>query len=233
LYKDEQFYIYLKFADQTIQKYLDPTNPHKQKKVIEIALDASNKKILTDKLEVKWEAINFINAPNCPNLFFGKTKSPYLTLVTSIQNFEYPIDTLWSRLFNRSITQEEALSGKNALKINPLSYSCSYQVLLDSNLVGKRIQVTSSCWVKGAKREATKKISLVSSITNKEKENLLWENQILYRHLVDEKTWNCINQTINYQPEKKGETLDIYLWNNTKEAIIIDDIQVSIRLLDN
>jgi len=151
-YKDEQFYIYMKFANGTVQKYrivpknavdglwinpfmIDASNPYKQEEVVAIALDASNKKILTDKLEIEWESIDFLNQPNWPSLFFGKTKPPYRTWVKTIQTFEQPIDSSWRMLPLSTMVKDEVFSGKNALRVEPFGYSCSYQIVLDSLLI--------------------------------------------------------------------------------------------------
>jgi hypothetical protein len=247
-YKDEQFYIYMKFSDGTVQKYrivpknavdglwinpfvIDPANPYKQESVVAIAFDASNKKILADKLEVAWESINFPNVPNYPDLFFGKTKPPYPIWTKTIQTFEQPMDSSWSAVPINTIVKEEAFGGKNALRVTAFSYSCSYEIALDSNLVNKKLQITSSCWAKGGNLEASKTMVLVCTI-NYEKENLLWEGQKLHKHILDETTWNCINQTIHYQPKVEGEKLKVYFWNNSAESILIDDFQLTVQVLE-
>ncbi len=246
-YKDEQFFIYLKFADHSIQKYrivpknavdglwinpfvIDPTHPHKQKKVVAIALDASNKKILTDALTIDWEITDFVNAPNCPNSFFGKNQPSYATVAKSIQLFEYPMDSSWTDYPKSALTQTEAFSGKNAFRVEPSNYSCSYKITLDSSWINQKIQISTSCWVKGVDLEASKKISLVTSIEH-EKESLLWKNEKLSTHLLDGTAWNGMTQHLQYTPQKKGEQLQVYCWNNSQQPILIDDLQVSIQLL--
>lgn len=245
-YKDEQFFVYLKFADQSVQKYrivpknaidglwinpfvIDPTHPYKQEEVVAIAFDASNKKILTNQLEIIWEAIDFVNEPNCPSLFFGKNQPPYSSLVKSTQGFETPKDTIWTTSPSHLITTEDVFQGTRALKIEPLTYSSAFKLSLDSTFVGKKLKISSSCWIKGGSLEAAKRISLVCSVIDKKKESTIWENQTLDRHLVDERTWNCMNQTIRYQAEKEGEKLTVYIWNNSKESILVDDIQVTVQ----
>lgn len=248
-YKDEQFFVYLKFADQSIQKYrivpknavdglwinpfvIDPRHPYKQKEVVAIAFDASNKKILTNQLEITWEAIDFVNEPNCPNLFFGKNKRPYPTLVASTQGFENTTDTVWTASAAHLITSEEVFQGKKALRIEPQTYSSAFKIALDSTFVGQKLQITSSCWIKGGNVETAKRISLVCSVINKEKESVLWKNQTLDRHIVDALTWNGMNQTVNYHAERKGEKLAVYVWNNSKAAVFVDDIQVTVQRLE-
>lgn len=247
-YKDEQFYVYMKFADGAVQKYrivpknavdglwinpfvLDPTNPRKQEQVVAIALDASNKKILTNQLEIKWEAIDFVDAPNCANLFFGKTLEPYRILHTSSHTFEHPMDRFWTAVAPNSISQEEAFSGNKSLKIAPFNYSCAYKMPLDSTLIGKKIQIKSSCWGKTNNLEASRTMFLLCTVESG-KENLLWKSQKLEKHLLDEEYWNCINQSIHYQVQKKEEQVNVYFWNNSAAPIFIDDLQISIQVLD-
>ena len=246
-YKDEQFYVYYKLADQSIHKFRivpknaadglwihpfinNPEHPHKQQEVVAIALDASNKQILTPSVEVVWEALDFGDQKDVPEKFFGKTNQPYTTVLRAIQSFEGAADSLWSNYQGANLSSDEALSGQQSYKISPHNYSCSYNISFDSSYLNKKLQISTSCWVKGATAKAAKKISLVSVVEH-QKESLLWKNQKLSTHMLDEKAWNCMTQHLQYTPQKVGEQLQVYLWNNSDTPIFVDDLQLSIQCL--
>lgn len=242
-YKDEQFWIYLRFADGTIHKYriipqnandgiwINPyifnTNKHTFNKVTSVMFKCSNQQILNQNLRLEWEKIEFSDRPNYALEFFTDAKEPNDTVyLNSMNTFETLSEELWSQVPDDQINKEDYISGLQSMVVKANSFSASFSYPLDS-LPFTDLKVDVDCWVKSKSYTYSNNISLVISVDDAAG-NVIWKGVPIDGQLIDRNQWNNIFSFINYANNKKNRKLNVYFWNLSKKEIFIDDFRVKI-----
>jgi hypothetical protein len=240
LYKDEQFWVYMKLENGSINKYrivpknaadglwINPYifNHETVSKVEEIMFKCSNQNMLSPKLKVEWEEVGFNNSPEQISNFLDANKNYSDTLLfSSTNNFERVETPIWNNLSIERLS-ELSFAGKNShtLKDNPFSVSFSYS--MDSIPSGK-LRISADAWVKSPKYKQQNSISLVIVI-NDENDQLLYKSTAIDEQLIDRKQWNNIFKSIEFNHKKQTSKLLIYFWSTAAEEVFIDDFRVMI-----
>jgi hypothetical protein len=233
LYKDEQFWIYLKLKDGPIHKYrIVPKNavdgiwinPYiydsdKAYSIEMIMFKCSNQNILTDKLTVDWEQIKFNDNPGRMKDFFHiKKLSPDSIIYSSMNDFEQP------RL--NSQLSDVSYSGLNSSIVKAYSYSSAFSLQLDK-IPFQNLKITADCWVNSQDYKLSKNIFLVLAIDD-EKSNIIWESTAIDGQVIDEKQWNNIFHFLEYEHNKENCTLKAFIGNASDKEILIDDFRIMI-----
>ncbi len=240
LYKDEQFWIYLKLKDQSIHKYrIVPKNavdglwinPYifdskRWFNVEQIMFKASNLAILSDKLSVEWEEVDFENSPNRINYFFGLKNTTSDSLVFSdTNNFEQSASTYWGTISEEQTT-EQSFEGAQSYYFKGNPYSTTFRFPLDSIPFGN-LRITADSWVMSHKNNPVYDISMVLTVENKNGSNI-YKRISLNEQMIDPKQWNNIFQSVEFSHQQKGSNLGVYFWNTGDDELLIDDFRIMI-----
>lgn len=242
-YKDEQFWIYLRFADGTIHKYriipqnakdgiwINPyifnTNKHADLPVTSVMFRCSNQQIMNQHLSVDWEKIDFNNDSHYVSDFFCKTDEPNdKVYLNSMNTFETPECENWKKTPEDQLNKDTFFSGSKSLAVKANSFSTSFSYPLDS-LLFSDLNIEADCWAKSKTYNYTSNISLVLSVDDASG-NVIWKGIPVDGQLIDGNQWNNILNFINYANAKKGCMLNVYIWNLSNKEIFIDDFRVKI-----
>ena len=240
LYKDEQFWIYLKLNNGSLHKYrIVPKNatdgiwinPYifsfdKAYTVDKIMFKCSNQSILTNKLTVSWEQIEFNNNLTCIDNFFNINKS--LTdsiLLYSLNNYEQSVVNNWNNLSTDQLS-DMTFSGSKSHLLKANSFSSTFSFQLDS-IPFQNVKITADCWVKSPSYKLSNDIKLILTVDDK-KGNIIWKGISIDRQLIDKKQWNNIYSFIEYKHITTNCTLNAYIWNTSNKDILIDDFRIMI-----
>lgn len=244
LYKDEQFFVYLRMNNGLIFKHrivpknaedgiwinpyiLNTYNGVANHEIESIMFKCSNEAIMNDNLGLTWERIDFKNYPDLIYQFFGKTKGPVEKALTSSENsFEREDLTYWTKPTNQDIVASEHYSGSHSFLLKPNSFSATYSFNLDSLPFGD-IQIAVDCWGKMKGYKYNKKISVVISVENSQG-NILYHATSLDDQLIDVNRWNQLFAFTNYNHNKQNCILKVYVWNISKYDFNLDDFKVMI-----
>jgi hypothetical protein len=236
LYKDEQFWIYLKLKDGPIHKYrIVPKNavdgiwinPYiydsdKAYTIEMIMFKCSNQNILTDKLTVDWEQIKFNDNPGRMKDFFHiKKLSPDSIIYSSMNDFEQP------RL--KSQLSDVSYSGLNSSIVKANSYSSTFLFPLDK-IPFQNLKFTADCWVKSPDYKGAYTIFLFMTIVDKNGK-IIWKGISgisIDGQLIDINQWNNIFRYLEYEHNKSNCILKAFIWNKDNKDILIDDFRVMI-----
>lgn len=240
LYKDEQFWMYLKLKNGSINKYrivpknaadglwINPYIFNKEKvyTVDKIMFKASNQSMLNTKLKVEWEEVGFKNSPDQISNFFDACNNCSDTLLfASNNNFEQTETPHWHNLSVERLSEVSFAGQKShTLKENPFSATFSYS--LDSIPFGK-LRITADAWVKSPDYKQQNTISLVIVI-NDENGQLLYKSTSIDEQLIDRKQWNNIFKSIEVNHQNPDCKLGVYIWSTNNEEVFIDDFRVMI-----
>jgi len=235
LYKDEQFWIYLKLSNGLIHKYrivpknaadgiwINPYlfNSESSYIVDSIMFVASNQNILTKKIQVNFEKFTFEEHPNRIHDFF-EIVSNYKDslLVCSLNSFEKQ-NPDWSILQSDQY-HEITFSGKKSNIVKPNSFSPSFSYPLDS-IPLQKLNIAAECWAKSDNYGYTNDIKLVTSI-----ENVNWNGISIDQQLLDKKHWNHLFNSIVYNHNKLNSKLKCYVLNESNQDILLDDFKITI-----
>ncbi len=240
LYKDEQFWIYLKLKNNSIHKYrivlknaqdglwINPYifRPDKKYEVTEIMLKGSNQKILSSNFSLQWERIRFPETPELASLFFMNQQSLHDSLLySSVHHFESAEFPQWTRITSGQVTPEP-LEGLNAHVLKPGAYSATFSLPLDS-LPLQTLNITTDCWLKSSGYNQAKDVSLIISI-EKQHENIQWKAASVREQIIDPNYWNNIYNFLEYDHQEPGCTLTVYIWNTSDHDMLIDNFRVMI-----
>lgn len=244
-YKDEQFWIYLKFQNGLIHKYrivpenarngiwVNPyiLNASQIYSVRQIMFKCSNQNILTENLDVQWEKTECESESNFVTNFFNLNNSNSgQTLLTSPNTFESPENPYWNKLEGIQ-TSEVAHSGKKSHLVKPNSFSATFRYQLDSLSYGN-VKINTDCWVKSPGYNYSRNISLILAITDSSG-NIVWKGQSIDEQLIDRTLWNNIQNFTDYEHNRPGCTLSVYVWNLSHEDVFLDDFRVMITTATN
>ncbi len=245
LYKDEQFWIHLKLNNGIIHKYrivpknaLDglwvypyiskPGNIEDALIVEKVLFKSSNVDIMNEGIEVEWELIKFENEPELAKQFFDPLPEGRDSLLLYSKNgFEQsPID-FWNELSNDKVLSGDAFQGEKLHLINAGAFSATFIYKLD-NLPFDKLKILSECWVKCPDYNLTKDVYLVISVEDSTEENLMYEPLVIDKRVNDKMQWNHILNYVTYKHSLGNCILKIYIWNNSEQQIMVDDISISI-----
>jgi len=201
-------------------------NINKKDNVSQIMFKASNQGILSAKLNIEWEKIDFFNeTTNCLYDFFKISDLKKDTIVFSSTNtFEKQQYPYWNN--NVSLTKKVKFSGSKANFVNSNVFSSSFSYPLDSMPFGD-YKIKIECWAKSNNYKYSKNILLILSIDDKFG-NIKWTGIPIDEQLFDNENWLNISNTIEYKHNKSNCILNGYLWNKSKSDIIIDDYKIII-----
>jgi hypothetical protein len=240
LFKDEQFWIYLKLTDGSIHKYrIVPKNAadglwinpyifenRKVREIDKIMFKVSNQNIMSKNLSLEWETLVFPDSPkrisNFFDLDYGLSDS---LLYESTNYFEQNETEYWSNISDDRLSTS-AYNGEKAHTLNDNPYSSTFSFPLDSIPFGK-LRIAADAWVNSVGYKNFKNISLVISIEN-EKGNLIYKSINIDEQLIDRKQWNHIYKFVEFNHQEPNCKVGVYFWNNGKEEIFIDDFRVMI-----
>ena len=244
LYKDEQFWIYLKFSNGIIHKYriipknakdgiwiypyiFNSTNNQIDLPVTDIMFKCSNTRIMTNNLSVEWEKIDFDNDPEYVFKFFNKIKKMQDSIyVSSINTFELSEFKNWNKPSEKQIINYDYYSGSKSLIVKAKSFSSTFSFPLDS-LSFNQINIVADCWVKSKCYKYSNNILFVLSIDDSFSVHI-WKGISIDDQLIDRKQWNNIFNFIDYNHKKTGCKLKVFLWNTSDVDMYVDDFRVLI-----
>ena len=241
LYKDEQFWIYLKLKNKLIHKYrIVPKNAEDglwitpylldsehMPEVEQIMFSASAQHLLTDQLHISWETISFEKHSHRAEQFFHITASaPDSTLLYSSNDFEQASLKNW-RAVATNAQAGASFSGSRSQLLKPESYSSTFSISLDS-LPFQDLKISTDCWVNPLRYKSSHSIMLTISIDD-EKGNVLWKAIQIDDQIIDENRWNHIYHLIDYKHRSPNCKLTVYLHNNSNEDILVDDFRVMVE----
>lgn len=229
LYKDEQFWIYLKLEDGSIHNYryvpknaedglwLNPYVINKEKqKLKEVMFINSNPRIITSQLEIIWEEIEFQDTMLIDDFFnideVNKNKSMY--------HFDYDSDqNKWSN--NLAVKSETILEFQT-----PKKHDLIFQCDLDTVYFGNSITIELENWVK-KNEDIDLNTKIVFSIRSAQKV-LLWRSSYLKNQIIDEHGWNHFIYTVSYSNTITNSKLKIYLLNEDRSSYKMKDLRFRI-----
>ncbi len=239
LYKDEQFWIYLRLNDNSIHKYrivpknatdglwINPYiyNSDKALTVKDIMFKASNEDILKEHISITWETYDFYK-PNVIGDFFAAIGSVTDTTVFQTTNsFEEYNKQYWNEI-NNDLMSKDAFEGTNSFLLKPGMFSCTFSFPLDSIMV-KDIRIEADCWVKGSDYKKSNDIIIVISVDSDEG-SLIWKGIPIDGQLIDPNNWNHILNYVQYKNINSKCILKGYLWNNSNNEVLVDKFGIRV-----
>ncbi len=245
LYKDEQFWIYMKISGGIIHKYrIVPKNaedgiwinPYICKTngncfgstVDSVMFKCSNQSFLDQNINIYWNNIDFNNDTTFINKFFGLTKETDNKIVFSSENNPVKGNKLcWTHAPSVELTKDENSSPVFSEKVLKNSYSSTLSLPLDSIPKGD-IKVNFDCWIKAKYYNKNKTLSIILSVENSSG-NKIWKGRSVDDQLIDKDQWNNIYNFINYKNNQPGSILNAYIYNTSNEDIYIRDLKVVIQ----
>lgn len=234
-YKDDEINVYYLLENEEILIYrivpenaadglwinpmvLHPENNVTEPLVKKIQFRSSGKNWMNDKLEIKWEVLEW------PGEIKDRVQKN-----DSLYNFSFK-GTL--ELFSKNIPDASELifSGIREFTdtVKAFNYSSTFSLKLDSITAGRefqKINITADAWVMAPK---TSGAVLVISI-EENNSAMYWEAVELKDFIIDETEWNYIS--IKRNPEKNilnHRELKIYVWNNEENKIVVNDLRAKI-----
>lgn len=238
LYKDEQYWVYLKLKDNTIATYrIVPKNAesgiwinpfllgdNKIEEVTQIMFKCSDKNEHEIKLE--WEKYNFNNdSTYLESVFNSNTTNKDSLVYTNINGFENRINTGWNELSN-DLFSNQSYQGKTSCLVKANSYSNTFELNLDS-VHFDSLKVKAQCWIKALNYKNTNKIACCISIDSVSK-NRLWINNSIDSRMIDNTRWNLTFINAKFKNEKRKYVLKFYIWNQSDNDIYMDDALITI-----
>jgi len=240
LYKDEQFWIYFKLQNGSIHRYRIVQknaadglwiNPYifsfeKAYTVAKIMFKCSNQLILTKKLTVEWEQIEFKDNPERIEEFFNISKLNKDSLIyNSINHYEQLYLENWSNLKNDQLI-EVAFEKKKSYLLKANSFSSVFSFPLDS-IPFQELRITADCWILSPNYKLSNNTALILSVED-ENGSIVWKSRAIDGQLIDGKQWNNIFNFIDYNHKRPNCILKAYVWNTSDNEAMIDNFRVMI-----
>lgn len=243
-YKDEQFWIHLELNNGETHTYrIVPANagdglwihPYVpgggcSARVKRILFTASNQNMLRSELQVSFEQIEFDEPAVVQQFFRGVYPCREACVLRSKQDFEKQVSPGWSEVSD-SLLVEEAAAGKHACLLPAGAYSSTFVYPLDSLPVADYtfvMELQAHCMG----HEKNLKASAVLSIENKDG-SVLWNGIPTDRQCIDRLKWNHVYHYQAFRNEQKGLVLKAYLYNEGKENMLIDDLEIAVYRNDS
>lgn len=238
IYKDEQFWIYLKLKNGEIHKYrIVPKNaedglwinPYFFKdqihyKVDQVLITASNQEILNNEIKAIWEKIIFDN--NYTIDFFEQEKFSMQDsfLFRSSNTFDIQQNENWSSVGEEQLSRN-SYTGEKAHLLNN-TYSCTFSLISNYSL-DRKIKIAADAWIKALNYKEAKSIFLVLKITKQDKDDI-YKQISIDEQLIDDDSWNHIYSFIEVDQIPIGSQISAYFWNTEDQEILIDEFRVQI-----
>ena len=250
LYKTEAYYIDYMFEDGKVLSYRFipenakdgiwinpfvrfPESNQEESRVSKIRFRCNYSLFNEENFDYQFEktAIDTLQFPtnskmNCANYLFLKTK-PFnnFLLFKTYNDFEQQDNNKKSGI---AISDKFFYSGKYSNRIDPKGFSYTVKIDLDTlwnkiDTIYNKILIESDLKYLNINSEANHIITLSNS------ENDFWKAIKLEKN-QDKNAWNYSYQcaVINRKQKNKG-ILNIYIWNNGKNNIFIDEMRVTIK----
>ena len=217
LYKDEQFWIYLKLKNGLIHKYrivpknaadglwINPYiyNIDKAYDVEEVMFKCSSQDMLVNKLTVTWESLHFNGENNRALAFFKNPKKVNDSIIYSSGN-----------LFEKdSILPAHSYSPAISLSLDDVSF--------------QNIQFVAGCWAKTPHYKFTNNLSLAFVISDSTK-IIAKRDFPIETQLIDTDQWNNISYFINYSHHSPNCKFTLSIKNASDDDVLIHDLRVTI-----
>lgn len=243
LYKDEQFWIYLKLANNDIHKYrivpknasdglwISPYlfNDSRVPKVKQIMFKASNQSILNNNIKINWEEVSFPGSPGQVFTFWGKNKNETNSLVFSSTNTFESFETVFWNPTSENHLSDIAFDGSKSYSSNQNEFSGSFTLPLD-NISHENLRISTQAWVTCPRYKQSRSISLVLAI-EEEKKNIKYKRFVIDDQLIDKKNWNHIFNSLEFKNDKPNRILKVYFWDTGKNKLLIDNFQINISAI--
>ncbi len=241
IFKDEQFWIYLKLNDGSIHKYrIVPKNasdglwinPYvynlgKAYEVDQVLFKGSNQRILSKHITIDWEQIKFHHERDRIEKFFQIESSNQDSTHLSIKNdFESHDKKPWSSLSKNQIS-DKSFEGLQSHLVSANSFSSTFDLALDSLLYGN-YRISTECWINDPGFKSSNDVLLVLSIDDN-LNNIVWKGLHVDGQLIDKHQWNHIYNYINYYHNSPKCTLKAYIYNTSDRDILMDNFKVMIN----
>ncbi|MEX1000550.1 MAG: hypothetical protein WDZ35_00395 [Crocinitomicaceae bacterium] len=231
LYKDEQFWVDLKCADESIHQYrfvpknaeyglwINPylTEPGVSKQVNFIRFRSSRDKWMKESILLDWESIEleYGHTQTAEKFFQSFAQQQDSLIFSSINHFESDKKPFWM-IENSSLIKD---SEENFIqKVDSNSMSAILDFPLDS--LSGAFHLTFGSTIKAADYAYTKKILLIIAL-NKNDENLIWKGIPIDRQLINCESWNPVINHLSFQTDGYGYRIRASLWNTSNYPIHI------------
>lgn len=239
-YKDEQYWIYLKLSDGSIQKYkivpknaedgiwlnpfiYQPINATNKLRVNEIMLKNSNEKLLNSNVKIQFETVQF-SKKNIVTDFFptpiSKNDTVYFDKTITFEN-NYTIQQF--NFKGGTILKNNGINNSNCFSVLPDQFSPSFKVSVDSC---RFIDIKSTCWVKAPCNH----LEYVFSFDDKNGNMIDWKSISVSEQRLNKNGYELSSFYINIPYNEKIKKISVSLWNISKQdTVAIDDFYLKIR----
>ncbi len=238
-YKDDQVWVFYRTKLGSILKYrivpknaedglwLNPLilSSEEKHEIVAYMLVPTAKTAMHKPFDFAFEKIEFEKDENQALSFFQvDQKTSARLLYQSIETFDADSVANWSIKPNWK-DNSISFSGTFSILLPPGAYSPTLSLELDS-FVGKRIKAFSEVWIKTKSTRQSKDILSIISLEQGSK-NHDWKGISLGPQILIPNDWNHISNHLSCEPIP-SQVLKVFLWNQSQEAIYIDDFQLSI-----
>ena len=239
-YKDEQYWMYLKFSDNTIQKIrIVPKNakdgiwlnPFIYKSTVnpaplivkEIMFKNSNQELLDKDFDLQFETYDF-QEQNVVSDFFPNSinlkNNFYYEKTINFDSIDGKIDT--PNFDENSLTKKEGFNNSKSFLLLPNQFSFSFKMNVDSCT---SFEVISNCWVNSLNRDVSG-LCFAYSFLDENKNQLEWCSGSINDQLLNRNDWNFCSH-YSYRSFKSIE-ISFCLWNNSRDTIIFDNLYLKV-----
>lgn len=241
LYKDEGSCVYYKLSSGEIFKYkivpenakdglwinpfiFKPDSDIYYPDVESILLKNSNKKLMSKRIQLRWEIIDFLNDQDSVIHSFFRQSVPLnrVHLLGEINTFE-GINSSWTNQ-NKDNNASDCYQGNTSYSVKSNAFSPTFSLNPDT-ITQAPLYIQGSCWIKGPGTG----IKFVISVET-EGSFRVYHGVDLGKQAIDKTGWN--NVYIYYQYDHmaglKNPIMKIYLWNKSENDILIDDFIINI-----
>lgn len=246
-YKDEMVYIEMKLENGLIHKHrIVPKNAEyglwinpyinnldnfsDKQKVKAIRFVCSNNSRFTNSINIGWIKISFISKEGLELYipeFWGITEQANYSETFFELDLKNTDTKHWVSVNQDFIINEE---GNNTLiKVPAKSFSPTFTYTCDSSNYGEYF-VQSNINLASLQKSLSNDIVFVISTENTE--NNVWDGKKITDQIVSDKISNTIFHQSQISLKSENAQLKIYVWNNSKNDIFINDFIVSLQNLN-
>jgi hypothetical protein len=241
-YKDEQYWVYLKFSDNTIQKIkivpknakngiwlspfiYKPTSNAAPLIVKEIMFKNSNQEMLPKDFDIQFEVYDF-DTQNVLHDFFPKSVNVKNSVCFEKKmTFDMDDDITNTLNFDKNnLTKKGGLNSSTSFLLLPNQFSPSFKVNLDSF---NFIELKSSCWVNLLKKDALG-LSFVIDFRDENDNQLNWISENIPNQVLNKTDWNFCSQYMQHSFISKHKKINFCLWDTSNDTILFDDLYLKI-----
>ena len=243
-YKDEQYWIYLKLSDSSIQKYkivpknaedgvwlnpfiYQPINTTNKLRVSEIMLKNSNEELLNSNVKIQFEIVQF-NKKNIATDFFptaiSKSDTVYFDKTITFENN----DTIQEFNFKGGNTlKNNGINNSKGFTILPNQFSPSFKVSID---FFDFTDVKSTCWVK----KSTSNLAYVFSFEDSNGNMIEWKSTSISEQRLNKCGFELSSFYVNLPYNEKIKKVSVSIWNVSKiDTVVFDDFYLKVKGINN